>query len=112
MSWDSYRDLHNPTIRALMSRIECVHDPQIEAEFPANMSGTVTVHTRGRTYVKTVIVPLGEPTNFLGQDAILAKYAGLAQTALGDRTIGLANCALGFDALPSIRDLTRWSAVA
>jgi 2-methylcitrate dehydratase PrpD len=111
MSWDSYRDLENPTIRALMSRVECVHDPQIEAEFPANMSGTVAVHARGRTYVKTVIVPLGEPTNFLGQDAILAKYAGLTQTVLGDRAIGLANRALSFDTLPSIRDLTRWSAL-
>ncbi len=48
MGWDSYRLLEDPTIRALLPKITCVHDPEIEAEFPANMSANLTVRAGGR----------------------------------------------------------------
>ena len=108
MTWDSYRNLDDPIVRSLMSRVDCAHDLAIEAEFPANMSGKVTVHARGRTYVKTVIVPLGEPSNFLAEEAVLAKYSGLAHPVLGGDAMDLAQQALAFDSLACIRDLTRW----
>ena len=39
MGWDSYGLLNDPTVRALLPKIACEFDPEIEAEFPANMSG-------------------------------------------------------------------------
>jgi 2-methylcitrate dehydratase PrpD len=37
MVWDSYRGLNNPEIRRLMQRIVCENDPEIEAQFTANI---------------------------------------------------------------------------
>jgi len=109
MTWDSYQNLDDPVIRHLLPRVQCVHDAEIEAEFPANMSGKITIHARGREFVKTVIVPLGEPSNFLSKDALLAKYQSLAKPSLGAQAQVLARAALEFDALDRIADLTQLS---
>jgi 2-methylcitrate dehydratase PrpD len=109
MTWDSYQNLNDPVIRNLLPRVECVHDPEIEAEFPANMSGKITIRARGREFVKTVIVPLGEPSNFLSKDALLAKYESLAKPSLGPHAQVLASAALEFDALDRITHLTQLS---
>jgi 2-methylcitrate dehydratase PrpD len=83
MGWDSYQGLNDPEIRMLMQRISCVNDPEIEAEFPANMSGKLTVRSGQETYTKTVIVPKGEPTNFLTEGELRAKFTSLAAGVLG-----------------------------
>jgi 2-methylcitrate dehydratase PrpD len=84
MDWDSYRLLDDPLIRGLMPRITCAHDPDIEAEFPANMSGKLTLGARGEVYVRTVVVPQGEPANFPSESEFRMKFDGLARTFLGD----------------------------
>jgi 2-methylcitrate dehydratase PrpD len=109
MTWDSYQNLNDPVIRNLLPRVECVHDAEIEAEFPANMSGKITIQARGREFVKTVIVPLGEPSNFLSKDALLEKYESLAKPSIGPHAQVLARAALEFDALDRITDLTQLS---
>ena len=48
----------------MLPRIHCENDPEIEAEFPANMSGKLTVKARGQVFTRTVVVPKGEPANF------------------------------------------------
>lgn len=107
MAWDSYKLLDDPVIRQLMQTVDCVGDPEIEAEFPANMSGRVTVRARGRDFSRKIIVPLGEPSNFLGEDALLAKFEGLARPVLGNSWRELANTALRFDELDNISALTK-----
>lgn len=100
MRWDSYRLLHDPRIRTLLPRIHCEYDSEIEAEFPANMSGKLAVHARGRIFVRKVIVPRGEPRNFLSVDELSAKFADLAQPTLGAaRTATLAAAILDIDRL-------------
>ena len=47
MGWDSYRLLNDNTVRALLPKIRSEFDPEIEVEFPANMSGKVTIRARG-----------------------------------------------------------------
>jgi 2-methylcitrate dehydratase PrpD len=103
MQWDSYAQLHDPVIRRLLPKIRCEHSAAIEAEFPANMSGTLTVHARGTTFSKTVIVPGGEPDKFLGEAQLLAKFTDLAAPVLGDaRTTALASALLQLDRLPNL----------
>ncbi|RYG31565.1 MAG: MmgE/PrpD family protein, partial [Burkholderiales bacterium] len=102
MGWDSYQSLHDPAIRSLMARIDCVHDPEIEAEFPANMSGRIVIKARGETFSQKVIVPLGEPSNFLDTKALLAKFQGLAEPVLGTRWQSLAEAGLRIDLLPDM----------
>ena len=83
MDWDSYGLLHDPAIRALLPRITCAHDEEIEAEFPANMSGKLTLRARGQVFTRKVVVPKGEPANFPTDGELRAKFAGLADAVLG-----------------------------
>lgn len=111
MGWDSYARLHDPVIRALLPKIDCIHDPEIEAEFPTNMSGRVTIAARGHVFSHKVIVPLGEPSNFLTGEALHGKFMGLAAPVLGPaRAEALAAAALDLAALGTIQDLTHLAA--
>ncbi|MEO8136142.1 MAG: MmgE/PrpD family protein [Betaproteobacteria bacterium] len=101
MNWDSYARLNDPAIRGLLPKVVCEHDPEIEAEFPANMSGKVTIDARGERFTQKVVVPKGEPGNFLTDDELRAKFGSLAEPVLGAaRTDTLAQALLGFDRAP------------
>jgi 2-methylcitrate dehydratase PrpD len=111
MGWDSYRLLQDPTIRGLLPKVECAFDPEIEAEFPANMSGKLTITARGRTFEQKVVVPKGEPGNFLSEAELRAKFAGLTDAILGvERAAVLASAVLALDSTPDVSRLVRLSA--
>ncbi|MCC7281802.1 MAG: MmgE/PrpD family protein [Acetobacteraceae bacterium] len=108
MGWDSYAQLHDPVVRALLPRITCEQDPEIEAEFPRNMSGKLTLVARGKTFTRKVVVPKGEPDNFLTEAELKAKFFGLADTVLGHaQAVLLAEALLGFDRAAGISPLLR-----
>jgi 2-methylcitrate dehydratase PrpD len=100
MEWDSYGLLDDSAIRALMARVRCENDPEMEAEFPLNMSGKLTVRSKDKTFTKTVIVPKGEPANFLSDAELSAKYSSLVDPVIG-ATAGarLASAIMGLDGL-------------
>ena len=103
MQWDSYAQLQDPTIRALLPKIRCEHSAAMEAEFPANMSGTLIIQARGATFSQTVIVPSGEPQKFLTEAQLLAKFDGLAGPVLGgERANALAQALLNIDRAESL----------
>ncbi|HWA80149.1 MAG TPA: MmgE/PrpD family protein [Acetobacteraceae bacterium] len=111
MDWDSYRLLDDPALRRLLPRITCVHDDAIEAEFPTNMAGKVTIRARGQVFEKTVRVPKGEPGNFLSEAELRGKFASLATPVLGaGPTAALADAALRIATLANIAVLLRQSA--
>ena len=111
MGWDSYRHLNEPTVRAMLAKIHCEFDPEIEAEFPANMSGKVTIRARGQDFVRKVVVPKGEPDNFLTEAELRAKYAGLTDAVLGvDRAAKLADAVLAIHTTSDISSLMRLAA--
>jgi 2-methylcitrate dehydratase PrpD len=110
MAWDSYEKLADPTIRALLPKIRCELDPEIEAEFPANMSGKVTIRARGTTFTRKVLVPKGEPGNFLSEAELRAKFASLVESLLGpEQADRLANAVQGIESLRDISALARLS---
>ncbi|HEX4240398.1 MAG TPA: MmgE/PrpD family protein [Steroidobacteraceae bacterium] len=112
MKWDSYELLHDARIRRLLPKVRCEYDPEIEAEFPVNMSGKLTVHARGQVFAKKVVVPKGEPGNFLSGEELAAKFADLAQPVLGAaRTARLAEGILGIDRLQHVSELFDLGAV-
>ncbi|WP_245870368.1 MmgE/PrpD family protein [Teichococcus rhizosphaerae] len=113
MGWDSYALLNDPSIKAMMRRVRCENDPEIEAEFPANMSGKLTVRARGQDFVRKVIVPKGEPDNFLTDAELRAKFSGLADAVLGaERAAALADTIGRMDRLNDISSLLRSPAEA
>ncbi len=91
--------------------MHCENDPEIEAEFPANMSGKLTITARGRSFVQKVVVPKGEPSNFLTEAELRGKFAGLADAVLGaDRSARLADAVLAIDTTSDIANLMRLAA--
>jgi 2-methylcitrate dehydratase PrpD len=111
MGWDSYKLLQDPAIRALLPKISCEHDPEIEAEFPANMSANLTLRANGQEYRRKVVVPKGEPANFLSEAELRAKFAGLADAVLGpERARTLADAVLAIDRGADIASLMRLAA--
>jgi 2-methylcitrate dehydratase PrpD len=78
-AWDDYaRHLNDPATLALCRKVRAKVDPRAQADFPAEMSGSVRIATaRGafETYVRT---PKGEPANFLTAAELRAKFDGLA----------------------------------
>jgi 2-methylcitrate dehydratase PrpD len=107
VGWDSYRLLDDPGIRSLLGKVTCVHDSEIEAEFPANMSGKITVVSAGRTMVRKVVVPYGEPSNFPSRETLRAKFDGLASASLGAAGAArLADAVLRLPHLSSVAELT------
>ena len=110
MGWDSYRLLQDPAIRAMMPRITSEFDPEIEAEYPANMSGKVTIRARGRDFVQKVVIPKGEPDNFLTEAELRAKFAGLTDAVLGsERAARLADGVLAIHEVEKIGSLVALS---
>lgn len=108
MGWDSYALLQDPGIKRLMQRVRCENDPEIEAEFPANMSGKLTVRARGETFIRKVIVPKGEPENFLTESELRSKFSGLADAVLGKEAAGRLADAIGrLDRLNDVSPLLR-----
>ncbi|HEY1934681.1 MAG TPA: MmgE/PrpD family protein [Acetobacteraceae bacterium] len=108
MGWDSYDLLQDATVRGLLPKVHCEIDPEIEAEFPANMSGKLTIEARGEKFVRTVVVPKGEPSNFLSEAELRAKFSGLTSAVLGaERSARLADAVLRIDSTLDVSSLMR-----
>jgi len=108
MAWDSYELLRDPTVRGLLPKVHCEFDPEIEAEYPTNMSGKITIKARGKTFAKKVVVPKGEPSNFFGAAELTGKFMQLAQPSLGVAGAeALAQAILKIDTFRDVNDLMR-----
>jgi len=108
MGWDSYALLHDPRVRALLPRISCERDAEVQAEYPAKMAGKLTIVAAGQTYQRTVLVPKGEPGNFLTQEELRRKFMALTGAVLGDeRSARLADAVLAIDTAPGVGPLLR-----
>lgn len=106
--WDSYARMDDPVLRALMPKVTCVEDPEVQAEFPRNMSGKLTIRARGQEFTKFVVVPKGEPGNFLTEAELRAKFHGLSDQVLGaDRAAALADAVLGLAGAADVNAMMR-----
>jgi 2-methylcitrate dehydratase PrpD len=108
-AWDDYaRHLGDPATLALCRTVKAKVDPRAQADFPAEMSGSVRITTaRGafETYVRT---PKGEPANFLTAAELRAKFDGLAGPYLPARRCDeLAGALLALEQAKDIGALLR-----
>ena len=110
MDWDSYALLNDPRVRALLPRVDCEWDADMQAA-PANMSGKLTVTAAGQTHQRVVIVPKGEPGNFPSGDELRQKFMALTTAVLGeDRASNLADAVLSIDEAPGVGRLLSMAA--
>jgi 2-methylcitrate dehydratase PrpD len=84
--WDDYaRHLGDPAVLALCKKVRAQVDPKVQADFPAEMGGTVRLRTRRGVFETHVRVPKGEPANFLSAAELRAKFDGLVGPYLSVR---------------------------
>jgi 2-methylcitrate dehydratase PrpD len=109
--WDSYARMGEPALRALMAKVTCEEDADAQREFPANMSGKLTIRARGQVFSKMVVVPKGEPDNFLSEAELRGKFHGLADAVLGaERAARLADAILALGGAPDVSAVLRHAA--
>ena len=86
MGWDSYaKHLGDEQTLALCRKVSVVNDPRAEAEFPANMSAVARLQTSAGTYEQLVVVPKGEPGNFMSDDELREKFITLTAPYLSEQ---------------------------
>jgi len=107
--WDDYaRCLGDPAILALCKKVRAQVDPKVQADFPAEMGGSVRLRTRRGVFETHVRVPKGEPANFLTAAELRAKFDGLVAPYLSTRRRDeLANALLGLEQVKDVGVLLR-----
>ncbi len=104
MEWDDYdRFIGDPAILDLCRRVNSVIDPRAEAEFPNPLSAVARVRTARGQFEEFVVIPKGEPENFLSIAELRAKFDGLVGPYLeADGQVALAEALLDFGSADSI----------
>jgi 2-methylcitrate dehydratase len=99
--------IHDPTIRAQLRKVEVVADPQIEQAFPVLQRVVVSIHTTsGRSFMKQLDFPKGDPRNPLTDDEIEAKFDSLAEPVMdADARARVKDAVWNLDKEGSISDL-------
>lgn len=109
LGWDDYdSQLADPVTLALTAKVNCIQDPKAEAEYPANMAGIARVTTSSGVHEAMVVIPKGEPDNFLSQDELTAKFDGLTAPYLSKaRRDALVDALVNIDQRSSISEVLR-----
>jgi len=106
MNWDDYKKhLDDDNTLALCRIINVTVDPRAQAEFPANMAGSVQIDSNGNLFEKFISIPKGEPENFMSMEEIRLKFDGLCQPYLGkEGSDKLAGAILAIEEANSVRN--------
>jgi len=107
MVWDDYaRHITNPETLSLCRKVTTIVDERAEAAFPDNMAGSVELITARGAFEGFVEVPKGEPSNFVTDQELRAKFDGLVSPHLSAaQTDALASGLLALDDVINIGDL-------
>lgn len=91
------RFLADPEILQLSERVDCLEDPDMEADFPRTRGARVEVALRdGRRLESYVDIPRGMPEHPATEDELVAKFRGLVAPILGEAGArGLMDLVLG-----------------
>ena len=96
--------LFDPRIRALLTKIKVVANPEIDALFPAVKRAIATLTTNdGRVLSETVDNAKGSPKNPMSDDEIIAKFRANATGVVGkSRQDAIIDATWRFDALKDL----------
>jgi len=75
------RNLNSPKIKALMEKIYCVKNPELDKMYPKHWPATAEIKTKdGKVFSTRLEYPKGDPENPLTWDELIEKFNGLAST--------------------------------
>lgn len=63
-----------PEVKAMMEKVECFHDAQLDHEFPKKWPARVVVESTKGTYEAKIDYPKGDPENPLTWDELIDKF--------------------------------------
>ncbi len=71
-------NIRSSQAKDMMNKIICVHDPELEKDFPVKWPASVTILTKdGKKYTTKVDYPKGDPENPLTWDELIDKFKNL-----------------------------------
>ena len=112
-SLEEYRDstLGLPEVKDLMSRVRCVRDPSLEANYPSRWPAWVEIETRdGRVLRAEVEYPKGDPENALSWDELKEKFRDLTRPniapSMQEKIITTVESLEGLDDVRALADMT------
>lgn len=74
--------LADPATVALAGKVTLAVDPAYDALFPRQVPSRVRIRTGDGTFAREVVAPLGEPSNPMGWQRLLHKFARIAEPRL------------------------------
>ena len=93
-------NLDDPIIRSLMARIDCYHDPALDAVYPRQWPAAAEITLRsGRTVSTRIAHPRGEPENPVSRADLVGKFVS--------STAHLLSAAAAHDLAQRVLDLDR-----
>ena len=114
-SLDEYTDetISRPEIKDLMSRVSCVRDPELEANYPSRWPAWAEVQTKaGQKLRASIEYPKGDPENALSWQELKDKFRNLTKPVLpSDRQEEVISAVDSLEALEDIRTLSRLTSV-
>ncbi|MBW2430731.1 MAG: MmgE/PrpD family protein [Deltaproteobacteria bacterium] len=74
----SMENINSAQVKAVMDRIFCIEDPEIEKEYPKKWCASVTILTKGgQEYSTRVDYPKGDPKNPFTWEELIDKFRNL-----------------------------------
>ncbi len=107
MVWDDYAGhISNADTLALCRKVTTVVGKRAEAIFPDNMAGSAKIITARGSFEAFVEVPKGEPSNFVTDEELKAKFNGLVGPYLTDtQSDALSSGLLALEGVSSITEV-------
>lgn len=99
--------LADPRIRALMARIQVVHDDELDRTWPETWSTAIEIRTRaGAAHTARVDLPRGEPENPMREDEVERKFEALAAPVFpAERRRAIREAVAGLEGLEDVSAL-------
>jgi 2-methylcitrate dehydratase PrpD len=77
--------LNLPKIKALMEKVYCVKNPELDKMYPKHWPANAEIKTKdGKTFSILLKSPKGDPENPLAWDELIEKFNGLASTVYSE----------------------------
>jgi 2-methylcitrate dehydratase PrpD len=102
--------IRSEEVKRMMSRVECLVDPDLEKTFPKQWCATAEILTKdGQTCFVKIEYPKGDPENPLSWEELIEKFHELSGRffSKGRRSRIIE----GVKELEKIRDFSKWSSV-
>ena len=103
-------NLNLPEIKALMEKVDCVKNPELDKVYPKHWPATVEIKTKdGKIFSIRLEYPKGDPENPLTWDELIEKFNGLASTVYSkERRVKMIEQTKNID---NIKNLKPWASI-